>query len=476
MAILVLEASTSAAKAMVYEPQKGVVNMITRMYPESVSDGSAIEADGMMAMIFEIGNEAAAGYDIEVVALNCTWHSVLITDSSIRPKTRILTWAWRDASAIAMPIRANEELTRTLYYETGCMPHAIYPLYKLMLLQKQDMIKPDDKVLDQGSFLYHRLTGELRASTSLISGTALMNTHNLDWNQHTIEMAGISVNQLPELQRYSKENTYATLLPEAARLLGVKPGIPVGLPYPDGSMNQVGAGALKPGIMTLSVGTSGALRVTSDKPILPQSPGTWCYYAPDRYICGAATNGATNCVDWFKITFSPEMSYKEMDNMVLRADMSTPPTFLPFLYGERCPGWMDSRRGGFAGILAAHRLPELYAALLEGILFNLYQCYELLTTATDAPYEIRISGGINNSRIWSQMAADLWNQPLRIAKSSQASLLGGAAMGMAALGLINSPEDFEGDRGLPSEPNPENSALIRARYQQYLEFYQQGNC
>lgn len=474
MAILVLEASTSAAKAMVYEPQKGVVDMITRMYPESVSDGSTIEAEGMLAMIFDIGREVAAGHDIDVVTLNCTWHSLLITDSQLRPKTRILTWAWRDASAIALPIRADEELTRTLYYETGCMPHAIYPLYKLMLLQKQGRIGPSDRVIDQGSFLYHRLTGELTASASLVSGTALLNTHTLDWNPRTVEMAGIKTSQLPAIGSYRKDSSYATLLPEAASLLGVRPGIPVGLPYPDGAMNQVGAGALKPGIMTLSVGTSGALRVTSDKPILPQKPGTWCYYAPDRYICGAATNGATNCVDWFKVTFAPDMGYKEMDQMVLRADMDRLPTFLPFLYGERCPGWSDSRRGGFAGILATHRLPELYTALLEGILFNLYQCYELLCTATEAPHEIRISGGINNSRIWSQMAADLWNQPLRVAKSSQASMLGGAAMGMAALGLIASPDDFEGDRGTPSEPNPENTEHIRARYQQYIEYYQKG--
>lgn len=472
MAILVLEASTSAAKAMVYDQDKGAVNMITRMYPTAISDVVTIEPEAMIDLVLDVGREAAAGYDIEVVALNCTWHSLLILDQNKKPKTRIMTWAYREAAAIAGAIRADESLTRTLYHETGCMVHALYPLYKIMLLRQQGGIQPGDTIADQGSYLYYRLTGELVASTSLVSGTALMNTHTLQWNERSLDMAGIKVSQLPQARNFVKSDTYAVLTKGASAVLGVKPGIPVGLPYPDGSMNQVGSGALTPGIMTLSVGTSGALRVTSPKPILPNNPGTWCYYAPDRYICGAATNGATNCVDWFKASFTPDMSYKNMDLMVLEADKVNLPTFLPFLFGERCPGWQDARRGGFDGVTGKHRIPDLYTAMLEGILFNLYQCYELLCTAADAPYEIRISGGINNSKIWLQMASDLWNQPLRVAKSSQASLMGGAAMGLAALGVITEPSEFKGDRGYPSEPNPENGPLIRARYEQYLYYYQ----
>jgi len=472
MAILVLEASTSAAKAMIYDQEKGALNLITRMYPGNISDVVTIDPEAMIDLVLDVGREAAAGYNIEVIAVNCTWHSLLILDSQMKPKSRIMTWAYREAASIAQSIRDDETLTRSLFHETGCMVHAMYPLYKLIMMQKQGLIQPTDMIVDQGSYLYYRLTGELMASASLVSGTALMNTHSLGWNERSLEMAGVKVNQLPIIRKFAKSDAYAPLSGQAASSLNIRAGIPVGLPYPDGSMNQVGSGALTPGIMTLSVGTSGALRVTSPTPILPQNPGTWCYYAPDRYICGAATNGATNCVDWFKASFTPTMSYKDMDLMVLDADYSHMPTFLPFLFGERCPGWQDARRGGFVGLTGTHRIPELYAAMLEGILFNLYQCYELLRTAAQPPREIRISGGINNSKIWLQMASDLWNQPLRVAKSSQASMMGGAAMGLAAIGIIDEPAEFKGDRGYPSEPNPENAPKIRERYEQYLSYYQ----
>ena len=50
----------------------------------------------------------------------------------------------------------------------------------------------------------------------------------------------------------------------------------------------------------------------------------------------------------------------------------------------------------------------MYYSLLEGILLNLYHCYIILTDVMDTPREIRISGGITNSKMWLQMAADIF--------------------------------------------------------------------
>lgn len=68
----------------------------------------------------------------------------------------------------------------------------------------------------------------------------------------------------------------------------------------DGGLNQVGAGAVADGVMTFSVGTSGAIRLTTSKPVLSKEPSTWCYMSPKNWLSGAATNGCCNCLDWFK--------------------------------------------------------------------------------------------------------------------------------------------------------------------------------
>lgn len=99
--------------------------------------------------------------------------------------------------------------------------------------------------------------------------------------------------------------------------------------------------------MTLSMGTSAAIRMSYPEPILPQTPSTWCYYgAEGKRIVGAATSGAGNCVEWFaKKMLLGNYKYRELDDMVAQR-YSQPfdaPIFLPFNFGERCP-----RLGRFA--------------------------------------------------------------------------------------------------------------------------------
>lgn len=58
-------------------------------------------------------------------------------------------------------------------------------------------------------------------------------------------------------------------------------------------------------------------------------------------------------------------------------DVDTP-VFLPFLYGERCPGENEERSGGFYGLKPYHDRRSMYRAVQEGVLFNLRQGYEEL--------------------------------------------------------------------------------------------------
>lgn len=61
--------------------------------------------------------------------------------------------------------------------------------------------------------------------------------------------------------------------------------------------------------MTLSVGTSAALRMISARAAVPDLPSLWCYYAPGSYITGAGYKrlcelccGLSQCV-WKSICY-----------------------------------------------------------------------------------------------------------------------------------------------------------------------------
>jgi len=235
----------------------------------------------------------------------------------------------------------------------------------------------------------------------------------------------------------------------------------------------VGAGAMGPGIMTMSVGTSGALRVTSPVPVLPDNPSTWCYYViHGKRLAGAATSGAGNCVQWFgKRLNRGSISYRALDELASKIDIQDAPIFLPFLYGERCPGWEDTRTGGFVDLKPHHEVGHLHYAILEGVLFNLYQCYVVLEKLMGVPKEIRISGGIENSRWWLQMAADIFQREIYTSNVEHASTMGAVAVALKATGAIKSLEEFNPSQGEKIVPNESMAQIYAKRFERYMEWY-----
>lgn len=144
---------------------------------------------------------------------------------------------------------------------------------------------------------------------------------------------------------------------------------------------------------------------------------------------------------------------------------------MPFVFGERCPGWNDDRRGIFENLNASCSVQDLYKAVQEGILFNLYQCYETLTAVNGIPEHIKLSGGILNSPCWTQMCADIFEKDMEVDKQSQSSLMGGVVLAMELAGEIASVEDFCVEPVSVVRPEPSHVEVYRKRYQNYLECY-----
>ncbi len=316
------------------------------------------------------------------------------------------------------------------------------------------------------------MTGEEAVSKIIASGTGFFNINTLDWDSDLLNFAGIDESALSPLV---EPTYYAYLTETAAKEMGLPSGIPVVIGGSDGALNQIGAGAMEEGIMTLSVGTSGALRLTSEMPVIPPEPSTWCYYLADgKRIAGAATAGAGNCVDWFvkRLNIHSGLGFDELESYMEGIDRGEAPIFLPFLYGERCPGWEDERQGSFYGITGNHLIGDMYYSLLEGILFNLYHCYIILTEVMNVPDEIRISGGITNSDIWLQMAADIFQREIITSQIEHASIIGGVALALNAMGELKSLYEFSSPIGKVIEPNPDMATFYRRRFEKYLEIYE----
>ncbi len=468
MKVLVLEASTSSAKAMLFDSQQGILALCSHTYPPGVGDSTVQNTEGVFYEMLKAGAEAAKGQQVDAVALSSIWHGLTVCDESMQPLTPTYTWAYLGAAPTVNTLRRDGAYVEAFYKKTGCMVHSIYPVFRLMQLEAEGLTLKNRFLMGQGEYNFQRLTGGFFSTPSLMSGFGVLNTHRRDYDNTLLSELGVTRSQLPELAEYWQTRP---LNKASAALLGVAQGIPVLPPFPDGALNQIGSGAMAEGEMTLSVGTSGALRMVTAKPVIPEKPSTWCYMSPTGWLSGAATQGACNCVDWMKKKlFDDRYSYSALEEKPV--DIKNLPVFLPFLFGERCPGWQDEREGGFHGVKASHGREELFIATLEGVLMNLRHCSNVLTQITGQPKNIHVSGGILRSQVWLQMLADIFSQTLACTDAEQASLLGGAALAMVSLKQTGDMNIMAGYfKRQYVYPNAQMKELYDGRYARYLEYY-----
>lgn len=219
--------------------------------------------------------------NIDIIGLSSTWHSFLLLDKNKKPISKIRTWADTSYSKIAANYRKETELNNWFYQKTGCPIHSIYPVWKwIHLIKEKEIINKDNIFISsKPEYIFEKFTGEIAISKSVASGTGILNINNLDWDQDILDYANINKKQLSPLKSY---NYTGFLKKDIAKQLDFKSGIPVTITGPDGALNQIGSGALKKEIMTLSVGTSGALRKVTKDPLIPDKPSTWCYYVAKK--------------------------------------------------------------------------------------------------------------------------------------------------------------------------------------------------
>ncbi|MCL2200782.1 MAG: FGGY-family carbohydrate kinase [Oscillospiraceae bacterium] len=467
MNILVMESSTTSAKAMLYDASDGTFCVKTQPYSFIEETVGLQDPEIILATTIKLGSQVCHGKKVDAIALGCTFHAFMLCDAHMNAQSPLYQWTYVGASELCSKLRSDEVYVRNFYKKTGCMVNATYSFFKLKQLRREGKRLEDYIIADQGVYNMHKLTGECVITNVVLSGNGLLNINTRDLDDELLNELGLKRENMPELVPYNRSYPLSR---QGAKLLGIEQGIPVMPAMPDGVLNQVGSGALAPEIMTFSVGTSAAMRMSVPKPIVPDRPGTWCYLSPNQWLSGAAVAGSTNCIDWCRERFfSSGMGFDKIEKNLKYTD--SPPVFLPFIFGERCPGWEDSRLGGFLEVSPGHTAYDMYQAVQEGILFNLYQCYEVLVALNGKPSRIKLSGGILNSPLWLQMCADIFQTPMEADPATHASVMGAVAVAMERLGVIGGIDEVKTAPGNIIRPNGASFKGYIRRYEAYLNWY-----
>jgi xylulokinase len=297
----------------------------------------------------------------------------------------------------------------------------VYAKAKLVLLPKD--------------YVRLRLTNEAAMDKADGSGTLLFDVQKRTWSKEVQDKLEIPKEWLPPT--FEGPETTGKVTREAAKETGLKEGTPVMAGGGDQAAGAVGAGAVKPGVVAMTLGTSGVVFVTTDKPLVePQGRlHAFCHAVPGKWHFMGVTLSAAGSLQWYRDTLAKGESF---DALVKEAEQAPPGSegllFLPYLSGERTPYPDPLARGSFVGLTVRHRRAHLTRAVLEGVAFSMRDCFGLLENAgVGGVTQVRVAGGGAKGKLWRRICASVLGAELVTVNSTE-----GAAYGAALLAGVGS--------------------------------------
>ena len=291
-------------------------------------------------------------------------------------------------------------------------------------------------------FLRWKLTQEFGMDKAGGSGTQLFDIRARHWSSELIEQLEINANWLPP----TFEGTAVTgqLSAHAADLTGLKVGTPVYGGGGDQAANGVGTGAVKDGIVSLSLGTSGVIFASSDKPQIEENGRlhTFCHAVPNKWHTMGVMLSAAGCLRWYHDTFASNLEYDQLVSLTNDVPAGSEGLlFLPYLTGERTPYPDPLARGAFVGITVRHSKAHFTRAVLEGVAFGFRDILNLMRqSGMDNITQIRASGGGAKSLEWRQIMADVLQTEVVSINTAEGAAFGAALLAAVGNGRFDSTE------------------------------------
>jgi gluconokinase len=441
--VIALDVGTSSARAAVYDhsgtliPQRfHQVAYEARVTPDGGVEHDAGTLFGAVVRCLDAVQSGSGLPDISGVGVCTFWHGLLGFDAGKHPATPIYLWAdtrsAEDATLLAGAL--DEERLRA---RTGCHLHPSYWPAKLRWLARE---RPDafQRVARWGSigeFLELQFFGEAATSVSMASGTGLFDQDGVTWDIEAVAAAGLEPHRLfPLVER--RQGRLGLRAPWSHRW----PALRTAAWFPavgDGAASNVGSGCIGPDRIALNVGTSGALRVLPPIAPLPRR-GLWRYRLDATTpIVGGATSEGGNVYTWCQDTLRLPASDAIEAALATAAARQTDLTALPFLAGERSPGWRARRRAAIVGLGLDTSAVDILRAMLEAVALRLAVIYDLLAPCAARDHVVVGSGGaLERSPAWTRIIADSLGQPIALLGQAEASGRGAALLALESLGLV----------------------------------------
>jgi len=358
-------------------------------------------------------------------------HGAVLVDADGR-LTRDTAPLWNDKRTLPQVERFTATAEAQAITANPATP--AWPGFKLQWLMENDpqAVSNAAHLLMPKDWINLNLTGRVAQDVTEASLSYLMDAQTRDWSPRMVDLLGIPRRLLPALRQPG--DILGPLTPDAAARIGLSPGLPVLVGAGDYPMALLGSGALDPGTGSDVTGTSTILTLIQPAPVAAAGVSN-VLSAAGQWGSFTLLDAGGDAVRWARRAFHDNaLSYAEVDAAASRAPAGANALFfLPYLSGERFGAHRNSR-AQFFGLTAAHTLPDLHRAVLEGVAFSVRRELDRMQGDHGRPERIIAASGGAKSALWLRIKAAMYRTPYVVADEPESGVIGAGILMATATG------------------------------------------
>jgi len=412
--------------------------------------------------------------EIAAVGFSGQMHGAVLLDAEGAPLRPALIWCDQRTAQEAREL--TEQIGAEQLIAWTCNPALTnFTLTKLLWVRKhQPKLYDKFRMLQlPKDYVRFRLTGDYAMDMADASGTLLLDVAHRRWSAEIAKAANVDASVLPKL--FESCEVCGTVSKQGAEATGLLARTPVVAGAGDQAAGAVGLGVVAPGAVHATIGTSGVVFASTDRPAMDPHGRlhTFCHALPGRWHVMGVTQAAGLSLRWFRDQFGG--SYDALANEAATA----PPgcdclMWTPYLMGERTPHLDPDARAALVGLTASHTRAHIVRAILEGVAFSLRDTFSIFEEMQVPVRNIRLGGGGARSTLWRQIQADTYGYPVEIVATEEGAAYGAALLAGVGAGVWTRVDEACSHAVRVKtvvEPNPAASALLQRQYARYRRIY-----
>ncbi len=488
--LLGIDIGTTGAKAVLIDPRGKVLGAATTEYPLQTPRPGWTEQDPALwweatgtSVRRALADGRLSGTAVTAVGLTGQMHGLVpLNDKGAVIRPAIL---WNDQRTAEEAAWITSRIgTERVLQLTGNAVLTGFTAPKIVWLRRHE---PDRyariaHILLPKDYVRYKLSGEFAIDVADASGTSLFDVRRRTWSTEMIEALEIPASWLPPV--VESPTIAGRVTAEGAKTTTLAVGTPVVAGAGDQAAQAVGAGIVRDGLVSATIGTSGVVFAHLSRAAIDPLGRlhAFCHAVPGQWHVMGVMLSAGGSLRWLRdllqTTDTPGGATDPYVRMTEEA-ATVPPgceglIFLPYLSGERTPHADPYARGAFVGLTLRHGRAHMIRAVLEGVAMGLRDCLEIVRGMDLPVTQMRVSGGGARSLLWRQILADVF-----ALETVTVSTLEGAAFGAALLagvgcgvyGSVVSACDATVAVVDRISPDPSRVARYDSLYQTYRNLY-----